>query len=111
MSNAARRRFAGRDLADVDAARDGDGIDLKIGVHIGACIAVTPYGVLDCFGSNVNFATRVQALSRGGKIVGSDRLIENPAVRASLADRQVTRESAELAGLSGQTADHRVAIA
>jgi len=56
--------------------RHSDGVVLKVGVHQGACIAVTADGNLDYFGSMVNLAARLQGESRGGDIVLSKALVE-----------------------------------
>ena len=50
---AAQRSVAGRPLA------------LKVGIHYGPCIAVNQNGVLDYFGSTVNLAARLVAVSSG----------------------------------------------
>lgn len=46
-----------------------DDIIIKIGVHKGACIAVTSNDKLDYFGRTVNIAARVQGLSGGNDIM------------------------------------------
>lgn len=50
------------------------GAQLKIGIHNGACIAVTLNDKLDYFGTTVNLAARVQGLSEGGDIFVSESL-------------------------------------
>jgi class 3 adenylate cyclase len=47
-------------------------LQLKAGLHFGPCIAVTLNDALDYFGSTVNIAARLGALSIGGDIVISD---------------------------------------
>jgi class 3 adenylate cyclase len=42
---------------------------LKVGVHVGACFAVTLNERLDYFGTAVNLAARAQHEARGGEIV------------------------------------------
>ncbi len=44
-------------------------VSLKVGLHEGPCIAVTLNERLDYFGTTVNLAARVEALSEGGDIV------------------------------------------
>ena len=53
---------------------------------------------LDYFGSTVNMTARLEGQSRGGDIIVSTRLAEDPAVATLLADRQISKESAELRG-------------
>lgn len=45
------------------------GVELKVGLHEGPCIAVTLNERLDYFGTTVNLAARVQNLSQGRDIV------------------------------------------
>lgn len=63
-------------VAAFNEGRDDGGVVLKIGVHQGACIAVTADGKLDYFGSMVNMAARLQGESAGGDIVLSSPLAE-----------------------------------
>ncbi|MBZ0134931.1 MAG: DUF5939 domain-containing protein [Planctomycetes bacterium] len=53
-----------------------DGIRLKIGLHAGACIAVTLNERLDYFGTTVNLAARVEGMSQGGDIMVTRMLAE-----------------------------------
>jgi class 3 adenylate cyclase len=57
------------------AADIGGELVLKAGVHVGACLAVKLNDRLDFFGGAVNTAARVQGLSRGNDVVGSDEVI------------------------------------
>lgn len=80
------------------AAGGEDLVAIKIGIHEGACIAVTLNDRLDYFGSTVNMTARLEGQSRGGDIIVSTRMAEDPAVATLLADRQISKESAELRG-------------
>ncbi|MCB9893806.1 MAG: adenylate/guanylate cyclase domain-containing protein [Planctomycetes bacterium] len=53
-----------------------EGVQLKVGLHAGPCIAVTLNERLDYFGTTVNLAARVQGLSEGGDIITSKLLAE-----------------------------------
>ena len=59
---------------------------LKVGMHMGHCIAVNMNGRLDYFGSNVNIAARLEPLSHGNDIVISAAVRDDPRVAAMLAD-------------------------
>jgi class 3 adenylate cyclase len=59
-------------------------VRLKIGIHEGACIAVTLNDRLDYFGSTVNLAARVEAQSKGGDIVVSKALADHTSDAAVL---------------------------
>jgi class 3 adenylate cyclase len=81
---AAQRAVAGRPL------------ELKVGIHTGPCIAITQNDVLDYFGSTVNLAARLVALSSGEDVVVSGEVLADPEV----AELELTREpvQAELKG-------------
>ncbi len=51
-------------------------IIVKVGVHLGPCIAVTLNERLDYFGTSVNIAARVQGLSDGRDIMVSERVYQ-----------------------------------
>lgn len=87
-------------VADFNAGHPGEGIVLKLGLHRGACIAVTAGGVLDYFGSAVNTASRLEHQCRGGEVIVSDVLLEDAAARAVLAGRNLVADSAMLRGLA-----------
>ncbi len=88
------------DVAAFNAGREDAGIELKIGLHEGHCIAVTTDGVLDYFGTSINLAARLQGQSRGGEIVLSETMIKDPSVVRLLGDRMPDRESVMLSGFA-----------
>lgn len=57
---------------------------LKLGVHVGPSVVVTLNDRLDYFGSTVNMAARLQGQSRGGDIVLSRAVADDPAVQSML---------------------------
>lgn len=70
-------------------ARHGSGdIALKIGLHSGACIAVTLNERQDYFGQVVNIAARVQTLA-AKKIVATEAIMRDPDVRSLLETKEV----------------------
>jgi len=79
-----------------------DMVAIKVGMHEGACIAVTLNERLDYFGSTVNMTARLQGQSGGGDIIVSTSMAEDPAVAALLAPRKVSEESAELRGFDAR---------
>jgi class 3 adenylate cyclase len=56
-------------------------LTLKAGIHTGPCIAVTLNDRLDYFGSTVNTAARLEALSTGDDVVISRAVYEDAEVR------------------------------
>jgi class 3 adenylate cyclase len=61
-------------------------LTLKAGIHFGPCIAVTLNDRLDYFGSTVNMASRLEALSMGDDVIVSMSVHQDPEVAEWLAD-------------------------
>lgn len=85
-----------------------DGLVIKMGLHAGACVAVTLNGRLDYFGSTVNLAARLEGRSRGGDIILSESLAADPAVSAVITSLHSEVESAELKGISAPVTFRRL---
>jgi len=77
-----------------------DGLVIKLGLHGGPCIVVTLNERLDYFGSTANLAARLQGQSRGGDIVMSKALADDPGVAPLLAGVPSAQESAIIKGFS-----------
>jgi class 3 adenylate cyclase len=79
---------------------------LKCSIHQGPCLAIGQNDRLDYFGTTVNVASRLCALSTGADIVVSGPILGDPGVAAILADPgeglTATPEAAELKGI-GET--------
>ena len=71
---------------------------LKVGAHVGPCIAVTLNDRLDYFGSTVNMAARLQGESEGGDVVLSQDIVRDGDASSTLADYDVTAEDARFKG-------------
>jgi class 3 adenylate cyclase len=100
-ADAVRALLAVQDeVASFNRGRDDGGIVLKLGLHLGACIAVTSGDVLDYFGSTVNTAARLEHQCRGGEAVISQAVLHDPEAREALAGRHVVEDSATLRGLA-----------
>jgi class 3 adenylate cyclase len=87
------------EVADFNRGRGDGGVILKLGLHLGSCIAVTAGGVLDYFGSAVNTASRLEHQCRGGEVIVSDAVLADSEAREALKGRMVTEDSATLRGL------------
>jgi class 3 adenylate cyclase len=85
-----------------------DMVAIKVGIHEGACIAVTLNDRLDYFGGTLNMTARLQGQSRGGDIIVSTSMAENPAVATLLAQRNVSEESEELRGFDARVGYLRI---
>jgi class 3 adenylate cyclase len=88
------------EVASFNRGREDAGIVLKLGLHIGACIAVTAGEVLDYFGSTVNTASRLEHQCSGGEVIISHAVLTDPESRGALAGRHFTEDSATLRGLA-----------
>jgi class 3 adenylate cyclase len=88
------------DVAGFNRGRSDSGIVLKLGLHQGACIAVTAGDVLDYFGSTVNTASRLEHQCRGGEAIISAAVLADPEAHEALNGRNVTEDSATLRGLN-----------
>jgi class 3 adenylate cyclase len=87
-------------VADFNRGRGDAGIVLKLGLHVGPCIAVTVGDLLDYFGSAVNTASRLEHQCRGGEVIISQAVLTDPEAREALAGRTLAEDSATLRGLS-----------
>ena len=67
--------------------RSDGGVILKLGLHLGSCIAVTAGGVLDYFGSAVNTASRLEHQCRGGEVIVSEAVLADSEAREALKGR------------------------
>ena len=95
-------------IARLNADAGGELIGLKVGLHAGACLAVTLNDRLDYFGQTVNIAARVQSLAGADEIVVTDDVLSLPGAAELLAGLQVDRSAVELKGIAGDVAVHRV---
>jgi class 3 adenylate cyclase len=86
-------------------------IVVKLGLHVGPCIAVTLNDRLDYFGRAVNLAARLQNESRGGDIVLSQTMAEEPAVAERLASLKPAAETARVKGFAEPIALRRIPVA
>jgi len=88
------------EVASFNRGRSDAGIVLKLGLHLGSCIAVTAGGVLDYFGSVVNTASRLEHQCRGGEVIISEAVLADHEAREALAGRTLAEDKATLRGLS-----------
>ena len=96
-----------RDVGDFNANQATARVIVKLGLHVGECIAVNTADTLDYFGTTVNLAARLQSESHGDDIVFSAALVDDPVVAAVLADVPLARETAALQGLTAPVSYYR----
>jgi adenylate cyclase len=75
---------------------------LKLGLHSGPAIAIQNDGVLDYFGSSVNYAARVQSLSGGTDIVLSEVFFRSLPDTMDLGGWKLEKFTALLKGISNE---------
>jgi class 3 adenylate cyclase len=95
-------------IARFNSDAGDDLIGLKVGVHVGTCLAVTLNGRLDYFGQAVNLAARVQALSDANEIYLTDEMLSIPGAEELLAPFATEALSVQLKGVQGDVRVHRV---
>jgi class 3 adenylate cyclase len=83
-------------------------IGLKVGLHAGACLAVTLNDRLDYFGQTVNIAARVQALSAADEIVITDDVLLLEGAAELVAGLPIEPTVVQLKGVAGEVRVHRV---
>jgi class 3 adenylate cyclase len=101
-------------LARIERFNEVEGeamVRLKVGIHWGACLAVTLNDRLDYFGQTVNLAARVQALAHANEIVISDDLARQPDVAEILAGLHATSEIVQVKGIDSDVVVHRLTSA
>jgi adenylate cyclase len=84
---------------------------LKVGLHVGSVLAVhTDASGLDYFGGSVNLAARAESAAKGGQIVWTQRVQDDPRIPELVAGAGHTVEvmERELKGLKGATRLYRV---
>lgn len=84
---------------------------LKVGLHSGPCLAVTLNDRPDYFGTTVNIAARVQALSRGGDVVLTEAVRTDVEAAVLLAGHPLEAASVRLKGIDEPVLVHRLIVA
>jgi class 3 adenylate cyclase len=95
-------------INDFNQAHAGELIGLKIGIHWGACLAVTLNDHLDYFGQTVNVAARVQALAGAHEIVVTDAVLGEPGVIELTADLAAEASAVSLKGVASAIVVHHL---
>ena len=84
-------------------------IALKMGAHVGTCLAVTLNGQLDYFGQAVNLAARIQGLASSNEICISDEMYRVPGAAALLAGYRQDATPMRVKGIDRELVVHRIA--
>ena len=75
----------------------GVSLMLKVGLHLGPCLAVNANEKLDYFGTTINFAARLVDQSQGGDLLMSEEIYRRPETVKFLAERGQVAEASEVA--------------
>jgi class 3 adenylate cyclase len=95
-------------IDEVNEQAGGNLLALKVGLHTGACLAVTLNDRLDYFGQTVNIAARIQGLAGPGEIVVSDDVLSTPGAAKVIEGLVTEAQQVELRGVAGRVDVHRV---
>ena len=96
------------EIVRFNADAGDDLIGLKVGLHTGACLAVTLNDRLDYFGQTVNVAARVQGLAKANEIVVTDDVYSLPGAEEILAGLDTKVDGVQLKGIAGVVLIHRI---
>jgi len=84
-----------REIRRLDLRGEADPKSLvRVGIHQGACVAVTLNDRLDYFGTTVNIASRVEHEAHGGEVAATADVCESAEAHALLGEQRVQVESA-----------------
>jgi class 3 adenylate cyclase len=85
-----------------------DLIAIKIGLHAGACLAVTLNDRLDYFGQTVNIAARVQGMAEADEILVTDDVLGRQGALDVVGALATEASEIELKGVAGTIKVHRI---
>jgi class 3 adenylate cyclase len=97
-----------RSVQTIEAA--GQPLRLRVGFHVGPCIAMRANDQIDYFGTTVNLAARLQKLAGIGQVTLARSVAQRPAIAARLRDlsTSVASEMLEIKGFSERIAVVRI---
>jgi adenylate cyclase len=80
-------------MAQLNQTRTDYPLQLKLGLHTGAAIAVTLNERLDYFGTTVNIASRLEGQALGDDLIISEEVMRLPAVQRVLGENEAQVET------------------
>ena len=85
-------------------------LGLRLGLHIGPCLAVTLNDRLDYFGATVNQAARIEGQCKPGQLVLSNTLFQDPEVKKMFDEGflQAEKDNVKVKGIDAPITIHRV---
>ena len=100
-------------IARLNAEKGTPELTVKVGLHCGPCLVVNANDRLDYFGNTVNQAARIEGQSKGGDVVITEAVAQDPEVAGMLPSNGLvaTQFSTQLKGLSGEFILTRIEVA
>lgn len=106
--------LAARDMLarveEFNASQGTDLVRLKVGIHWGACLAVTLNDRLDYFGHTVNLAARIQSLASGNEIMMSSDVVQQHGVSEMISGLEETQAVVQVRGIESALVVHRLKV-
>jgi class 3 adenylate cyclase len=87
---------------------DDERLSLKVGLHSGPCLGVTFNDRPDYFGTTVNVAARVQALSRGGDVVFTETICAEAGAQSLIQAHSPEMQRVMVKGIEGELKVYRL---
>jgi class 3 adenylate cyclase len=100
-----------REISRFNQSFTNKDVILKIGIHKGACIAVTLNDRLDYFGQTVNIASRVQGLAGAEEVYVTESVFSHPGVKKQLAGFKVFAGKVRLKGIKDEMQVYKITAA
>lgn len=99
LATALHAQQAIRTFNQSQALEEPDCFQLRLGLHVGPCLAVTLNERLDYFGTTVNVAARLQRLAQPGEVLFSEAVFKELPEPDAFPLAQAGREQLTLRGL------------
>ncbi len=98
------------EIASVHDETGREDLLLKIGIHVGPCLAVMLNDRLDYFGTTVNMAARVQGLAVSRAIFATKEIVDHPDVAKRLAGARIAprMQRAALKGIAAEVTVYEI---
>jgi class 3 adenylate cyclase len=89
---------------------DGEPLRMRVGFHVGPCIAMRANDRIDYFGTTVNLAARLESLAHAGEITLAKEVAERPNIASRLIElgERVGEERVRVKGIADEVALVRV---
>lgn len=79
-----------------DILHEGVPLRLRVGFHVGPCIAMRANEKIDYFGTTVNLAARLQGLAHAGDVTLASNIAQRPEIAARIAHLRLRKQTEQL---------------